>query len=513
MRQRYDNRSGITLLFVVSMLVLFLLMGTAFVVVSNDFLQASRKRIRKDIHVRDGSALIEKAFYDLVRGPALQDSTSPLRGHSLLADMYGYGFAANIQSATPNGSQHFITLQLDFAGSGRMILDGSPYQPDPVPAMAGRVLTVVSGPAQGLTSRIVDHQVSGDASSGYTHRLIVLPQWIDNNFNIPHASALVGERVVVNGRPFSGSGAGNYNPYVSQSQPALSNTALQPNQRYRSLDAMIGKSGSGGYLSMGNSSSGYFPNSAGPNESYDTFDFQNMFLAGINRDGTVHVPSFHRQSLFDNAPDPARANFRAFPNSPNNGITVDNDNNGQPDGIWMDIGLPRQTSADGIHYKPLVSYTVVDLDGRINVNAHGNLRQSDSQMSELEFLDDPISAGLHRGQGYGPPEINMNPVLSQRGRDHWRVATAMTENRENRMCEMVGPPTNCSGIRTPMPRPVFRGRSTSISARRWICTGGLQSVTPKTFVICRIRISRSDCRFRTCRPHGWPPRRSIRPTR
>ena len=38
------SRRGVTLLFVISMIVLFLLMGTTFVVVSNDYLRASRRR-------------------------------------------------------------------------------------------------------------------------------------------------------------------------------------------------------------------------------------------------------------------------------------------------------------------------------------------------------------------------------------------------------------------------------------------------------------------------------------
>ncbi len=413
MFNQHHNRNGITLLFVVSMIVLFLLMGTTFVIVSSDYLRSAKKRARVDLHSVDGTAFIERAFYDLVRGPSLSDSTSPLRGHSLLADMYGYGFTANIASASPNDSQHFITLTLDFAGSGRSILDQSAFEPAPVPAMAGLVLSVVTGPATGLTARIVDHQVSGDSSSGYTHTFVVLPEWIDNSFNVANAAVLAGAQVVVNGRPFSGTGAGNFNPYVGLDQAALSDWALRPNQTGRSLAQIVGQSGSG-YFSRGNSLMGYYPNPVGPNECYDTFDFQNMFLAGINPDGSVHKPSFHRSELIGGSPQPARANFRAFVRGgPNNdGVMVDNDNNGQVDGIWMDIGLPSLSNARGIQFKPLVSYTVVDLDGRINVNAHGNLRQSDAQMVELDLLGYPMSQGLHRGQGYGPPEISLLPVLS-----------------------------------------------------------------------------------------------------
>ena len=74
--RRFQNRRGITLLFVVSMIVLFLLMGTTFVVVSNDYLTASRKRALKDRHTIDGAAFVQRAFYDIVRGPELTNTTS-----------------------------------------------------------------------------------------------------------------------------------------------------------------------------------------------------------------------------------------------------------------------------------------------------------------------------------------------------------------------------------------------------------------------------------------------------
>ncbi|MDB2318746.1 hypothetical protein N9V88_04085 [bacterium] len=65
------NRQGITLLFVVSMIVLFLLMGTTFVVISNDYFKAARKRGQAKLHTVDHEAVIRRAFYDVVRGPSL----------------------------------------------------------------------------------------------------------------------------------------------------------------------------------------------------------------------------------------------------------------------------------------------------------------------------------------------------------------------------------------------------------------------------------------------------------
>ncbi|HEY2414607.1 MAG TPA: hypothetical protein VGI40_20335 [Pirellulaceae bacterium] len=55
---------------------------------------------------------------------------------------------------------------------------------------------------------------------------------------------------------------------------------------------------------------------------------------------------------------------------------VDNDSDGVPDSVWIDPGLPVITSPDGRRYKRLAAILVKDMDGLINVNAHGNLQQT-----------------------------------------------------------------------------------------------------------------------------------------
>ena len=100
----HQKRDGITLLFVISMVVLFLLMGTTFVVVSNDYYKAARRRSRLSTNVVNNEALLDRAFYQLMREVPLADSSSPLRGHSILADQYGYGYKAQLNTpavATP----------------------------------------------------------------------------------------------------------------------------------------------------------------------------------------------------------------------------------------------------------------------------------------------------------------------------------------------------------------------------------------------------------------------------
>ncbi|MDO5554119.1 MAG: hypothetical protein Q4G68_10195 [Planctomycetia bacterium] len=65
----------------------------------------------------------------------------------------------------------------------------------------------------------------------------------------------------------------------------------------------------------------------------------------------------------------------AGPNGGDYKWDVDNDNDGIKDGIWVPSGLPVRMSADGTPYFTMYSFTVVDMDGRINVNTAGNWDQ------------------------------------------------------------------------------------------------------------------------------------------
>ena len=69
---------------------------------------------------------------------------------------------------------------------------------------------------------------------------------------------------------------------------------------------------------------------------------------------------------------PGRASASAGPQLSEMVWDVDNDGDGIPDSVWLDIGLPIQTDASGRRYRPLVAILCQDLDGRLNVNAHSS---------------------------------------------------------------------------------------------------------------------------------------------
>ena len=127
----WARRRGVTLLFVISIIVLFLLMGTTFVVVSNDYLRAAKRRnasggVNAGAVTREqGNQLVVQSFLDVVRGPSLDNVNNPLRGHDLLGDMYGFGIQARLNPDTaadfaPNvhASGHFLTFSIRLDNTG-----------------------------------------------------------------------------------------------------------------------------------------------------------------------------------------------------------------------------------------------------------------------------------------------------------------------------------------------------------------------------------------------------------
>jgi hypothetical protein len=117
---------------------------------------------------------------------------------------------------------------------------------------------------------------------------------------------------------------------------------------------------------------------------------------------------------------------------------VDNDNDGVRDSVWVDLGDPIQETEDGRRYKPLYAFLCVDMDSRLNVNAHGladDILPPLLDTTKANYFD-PTHAGaswagnlahdaatggpatimastlqLARGLGYGPADISLRPLF------------------------------------------------------------------------------------------------------
>lgn len=177
----------------------------------------------------------------------------------------------------------------------------------------------------------------------------------------------------------------------------------------------------------------------GFNPSYTFPDLNHVFLAKIGLDGQVDEPSFVRRipigtdsqvaplgSFSNNAwdfsipawtesegkyrlirPRPAENPF--FPNPADGWGDVRNLSWGtRNDAVWMDLGVEPKTAPSGKKYKPLFAFTVIDLDGRVNINVHGNAHGRNIWHGMWGIGAPTFHAS---GQGTGPWDVSLSRAL------------------------------------------------------------------------------------------------------
>ncbi|MEX0936933.1 MAG: hypothetical protein WDZ59_03660 [Pirellulales bacterium] len=502
------HRRGVLLLIVLSLLVIFMLIALAFVLTSSQHKRAAEAAAGVAQVADPPRKLLDSAMLDLLR-----DTTNPrsvIHGHSLLRDMYGdQGFrgvvAPNLTStgpmldvpqflpppvSAPGALLHFGVIDTTGAGT-------PPDLPQDFGYFNGRVLTFLNGPAAGVSTRVVYYEPLNPTEA----RIRVLSPEIDYT-TPPGVSAAMfdGNAFLINGQPFSGTGAG-YDPttgYLSlfdTTSPFEPESALLPNASRFVAENATDPNPIRTFYGIG-----------GLNESYDLADYQNMFLAympGTPSEATslagMTIPSFYRPALLnywvrrlqadigDPPPGPTsppqwynRSNLAILrlrqlvetrpleilhPNFPRLEFNdrplspaevnldgdaanlrdralygpwdVDNDGDGQADSVWIDLGYPVQRAPDGRLYKPMFAILCTDLDGKFNLNAHGNLEHLARALpaTDLElwggyrsppgeyfvpaetpgarYLDRTMAGGISTatqptpGQAYGPPEIDL----------------------------------------------------------------------------------------------------------
>ena len=94
---------------------------------------------------------------------------------------------------------------------------------------------------------------------------------------------------------------------------------------------------------------------------------------------------------------------------------VDNDNDGVRDSVWVEFGASVMTMPDGTLVKPLAAILCLDMDGRLNVNAHGSPELYNPWDGNQSLAGGPsnntLSNSLPQGQGYGTADISLEPLV------------------------------------------------------------------------------------------------------
>ena len=109
-----QNRKGILLLVVLSMLTLFLMIGTAYIVSASHYRKMNKTMAQaaEASHLEvDQTALLDQALLQLVRDT--ENEFSSIRFHSLLRDLYGVdGLAGTTADATWAGASNVTNGQM-----------------------------------------------------------------------------------------------------------------------------------------------------------------------------------------------------------------------------------------------------------------------------------------------------------------------------------------------------------------------------------------------------------------
>ncbi|MCH2119003.1 MAG: hypothetical protein MK161_15025, partial [Pirellulales bacterium] len=349
----------------------------------------------------------------------------------------------------------------------------------------GTLLTFTSGPARGQSFRVLEYDPdfnndTNTYSGVYRLRIIAVPHANMTVVNPP--AQLAGRSFIVNGRPYNGTGVG-YNPTAQAGTPRLSMqdqglgtlVALTPNAvTYDTVLNGIPFPGLGGcdesydapdFQNMFLAHETVTPKAQGnwvdvTGERRNMASFGPKLFKAFDLEN-VPIPSFHRMALInywlnymenmghtdvlfrekikrkimmrplrEDHPNFDGSNPQSRPeNTPHWEIVgpwdVDNDNDGVPDSIFVDLGDPVQQAEDGTLYKPLYAIKIIDLDSRLNVNAHGTAEHVFSPVfdpaSNLLAGTSPAypvsNDQMPHGIGYGTPEISLRPVFPAPSRE------------------------------------------------------------------------------------------------
>jgi len=282
-------RRGALLLIVLSMLTLFMMIGTLMLVLAIRARTTARAFadavVGPGIQGSEARGLLDEALMVLLRGknPAGAGEDSGPQLESLLADRYG--------AETLTGSLHNITA-IGPVLRAQITLD----EPPPPRQLHGRILTIIPNAA--------------DPAPISSFRILSLTNEIAELANLRTVEVrplpTIPCDVIINGREFG-------------HDPAHDNNADDH-----------------------------------AHESWDAFDAKNGFLTQASANGTSITVT--------------RPAYRDAPGE----LVVDNDGDGVLDGELRDDLLPPTISGKIAK----VSYLVLDLGGRLNVNAHGSQAQN-----------------------------------------------------------------------------------------------------------------------------------------
>ncbi len=426
---RRSERRGIVLILILAMLSIMALLGVTFATLSGQAQVGAR------YYASGRNFTTPETYFDFAMNQLVNDTSNPksaMRGHSLLRDAYGNDATNNgFLGSLPNGMPVLITAVQAGGQPGTILLGTNiPYGNPNFPTLFAKnfnrwIVRLPNMPAVPNTSPATASQTMEVAASTNNNGFYVLTVSAPSG-DPALTQPIQGMNIVLDGRflhAFSGPGVAASMVPSPLSPTGTANPAM-PNFLFNGLS----------------------PRMLGMDEDYDAPDLENWFMGVQSADGkSITLPSFHRPgivSLTDwkmklnpnlSIDDPANvqalrakskflrprgddhpAGQTTFPDlvpDPTTGsITydVDNDGDGTTDSVWIDLGFPVQRAPNGKLFKPLFSFMVLGLNGRLPLNTAGNL-------AARSYIDDPNTDVSELGtplfdhashQGVSPSEVN-----------------------------------------------------------------------------------------------------------
>lgn len=361
-------RRGVILLVVVSLLTLFAIIGLSFVLYADSVAKSSQtaREIEAPSLVDVDPEHLLNYFLGQLLYDAADDETgvySAMRGHSLARSMYGYNYtvAPPNSSMPPAGTLIPGDNSVPFNGTGRLQSPGTNFG---------------SFTANGydlVNYTFYRRYRLGDTGTLLTDGFLRDPERLGFRAGLdPHSLAAT---------PF----AGGFN--VPYTYPDLNNMFLA---------AVRASDGAVLMPSFYRPWNGFTPGAGQTGLEPDNLNWRNpdpSLKYRILRPRPAENPGFP-------LPEDAGGDVKNLVDSP--GTLLPDGRIANNDSIWMDLGHPVLLGPDGRKFKPLFAALILDLDNRVNVSVHGNIRGRDINGNPVHVSN----------QGWGPWEVNLAKVLN-----------------------------------------------------------------------------------------------------